>query len=74
MVKKFTDGEILEIKGYFDALDDDSSGSIGADELEIPLISLGIAKDRLEVEEIIKNIDEDCDILFEEFLEILSME
>ena len=46
---KFTDEELSELKHYFKHLDQDSGGSIGIEELETPLISLGIAKTRKDV-------------------------
>ena len=50
------------------------SGSIGIDELEGPLISLGIASSREEVQKIIDSVDEDGSgqIEFNEFLHIIS--
>ena len=49
----FQDKEILKLKNCFSALDDDGSGSIGQDELEEPLIGLGIADSREEVKDIV---------------------
>jgi len=46
----FTDKELKELKLYFTHLDEDLGGSIGIEELETPLISLGIAKSREEVQ------------------------
>jgi Ca2+-binding EF-hand superfamily protein len=40
-------------------LDEDGSGSIGLDELEDPLISLGIAESRDEVNKIVLSVDDD---------------
>ena len=34
---------------YFDSLDDDGSGSIGVDEMEDPLIALGLVENRAQV-------------------------
>ena len=68
---KFSDKEKRELKNFFKQLDLDGGGSIGAEELETPLISLGIAKNRKEVEEIVYENDEDGEIFFEEFLEML---
>jgi len=70
---KFKDDEIDELKSYFNALDDDGGGSIGVDEMEIPLVSLGIAGNREQVEDIILSVDDDGEISFEEFLNILTM-
>lgn len=46
----FSDEEIFKLKECFGSLDDDGSGSIGIDELETPLIGLGFAENREEVE------------------------
>lgn len=56
------------------SLDDDGSGSIGVEELEEPLIGLGIAKSPEEVEEMVMAVDDDGSgmIEFEEFLGIIS--
>jgi len=40
-------------------LDEDGSGSIGLGELEDPLISLGIAESRDEVNKIVLSVDDD---------------
>ncbi len=40
-------------------MDEDGSGSIGLDELEDPLISLGIAESRDEVNKIVLSVDDD---------------
>lgn len=55
-------------------MDDDGSGSIGIDELEEPLIGLGLADTREEVIEMIMNVDDDKSgqIEFEEFLKIVN--
>ena len=42
-VLHFTDDEITKLKDCFNALDDDGSKSISVDELEEPLIGLGLA-------------------------------
>ena len=49
-------------------------GSIGIDELEEPLISLGIAQSVAEVKRIVDSVDEDKSgqIEFNEFLHIIS--
>ncbi len=39
----FKDEEILVLRKYFKSLDSDGSGSIGVEELEDPLIALGLA-------------------------------
>ena len=63
-----------ELKSYFDALDEDGSKEIGASELEDPLIALGLADSREQVEEIIKLVDTggSGEITFNEFLSIIK--
>ena len=55
----FKDDEISKLRKYFTSLDGDGSGSIGLDELEDPLIALGLAQTRDEVEKLIKDVDYD---------------
>ena len=71
---EFTDKEIKKLHDCFMSLDDDASGSIGIDELEEPLIGLGIANTREEVEEMVMAVDDDGSgmIEFEEFLGIIA--
>jgi Ca2+-binding EF-hand superfamily protein len=63
-----------KIRDYFNSLDSKGSGSIGIEELEEPLITLGIAKGKNEVKKIMDEIDEDGsgEIEFGEFLQILK--
>ena len=42
----FEDEELRQLRNYFGSLDDDGSGSIGVDELEDPLIALGLVDNR----------------------------
>jgi len=42
----FEDEARTKLKTYFRSLDDDDSGSIGVDELEEPLIALGLLDSR----------------------------
>lgn len=42
----FEDEELMQLRNYFNSLDDDTSGSIGVDELEDPLIALGLVDNR----------------------------
>ena len=67
----FTDEETRKLRDCFEALDDDGGGSISLDELEWPLIGLGLADTREEVEELILSVDDDGDIEFPEFLNII---
>lgn len=70
----FSDAELKKLKEYFLNLDDDRSGSIGADELTNPLIGLGFADNKEEVEQLVKLVDFDGSgqIEFDEFLLILK--
>ena len=69
-VLHFTDEEINKLKDCFAALDNDGSKSISVDELEEPLIGLGLAQTREEVQLMIDAVDEDGsgEIEFDEFL------
>ena len=60
---------------YFKSLDNDGSESIGVEELEDPLIALGLVQDRQQVMEIIDKVDDDKtgEIEFQEFLKIISL-
>lgn len=55
----FGDEELAKLRKYFKELDTDGSGSIGLEELEQPLISLGLCKTRAEVQIIMDSVDED---------------
>jgi len=80
----FTNQEITQLHKYFQELDEDGSGislsfnlclgSIGVEELEKPLISLGLCNNREEVQKIIEEVDEDGSgqIEFNEFLHIIK--
>lgn len=52
----------------FNDLDEDGSQAIGVDELEDPLIALGLVDTRQQVEEMVAAIDDDMNIEFGEFL------
>ena len=58
------------MKKYFKQLDTDGSGSLSAAEIEETLISLGLARTRQDVEEIICEMDENGngELEFGEFL------
>ncbi len=70
----FKDEELKKLRDYFNSLDDDKSGSIGVDELEDPLIALGLVENRQQVQEIVQLVDEDGSekIEFGEFLSIIK--
>lgn len=42
----FEDAELAKLRECFESLDDDGSNSIGVDELEDPLIALGLVDNR----------------------------
>lgn len=73
-VLAFTDDEIRKLKECFSQLDDDGSGSIGIEELEEPLIGLGLADTKHEVKQMIEAVDDDGSgqIEFEEFIGIIQ--
>ena len=56
----------------FRDLDEDGSQAIGVDELEDPLIALGLVDTREQVEEMVSSIDDDMNIEFEEFLKLVK--
>ena len=60
------------LKTCFRALDEDGGESIGVDELEDPLIALGLVNDRAQVEKMVLEIDDDANIEFEEFLQLVK--
>lgn len=66
--------QIRKLKECFGSLDGDGSGSIGIEELEDPLIGLGFADNRDEVQEMVDAVDEDGSgmIEFPEFLTIIK--
>ena len=70
----FTDDEIRKLKECFNSLDDDGEGTISIDELETPLIGLGFADTREDIEEMVNEVDEDGsgEIEFDEFLLIIK--
>lgn len=64
------------MKQYFKALDKKNNGSIGIEELEELLISVGLAETREEVKRLIDSVDEDHSgkIEFDEFLDLIQSE
>lgn len=55
-------------------MDFDGSGNIGVDEMEFPLIGLGLADNRIQVEIMYKemDLDENGEIDFDEFLQLVK--
>ena len=70
----FDDADLKKLRGYFSELDDDGSGAIGVDELEDPLIALGLVDSRQDVDKIVQEVDDDGTgmIEFGEFLSIIK--
>ena len=70
----FQDDEKAKLRKYFGSLDSDGGGSIGIEELEDPLIALGLVDNRQDVEKIMASVDDDGggEIEFEEFLGIIK--
>jgi hypothetical protein len=65
---------LRELKLCFDDLDEDNSGSIGVNEMKIPLIGLGFADTIQDVKRMVAAVDEDNTgaIEFAEFLKIIK--
>ena len=70
----FSPAQLVKLKRYFDQLDDDGGGSISADELEIPLISMNICRSREEVENVIYSVtgQKNSEIGFPQFLILIK--
>ena len=70
----FKDEELVKLRKCYNSLDEDLSGSIGALELEDPLIALGLVDNRLQVQQLIQLVDDDGSELieFKEFLGLLK--
>ena len=64
----FSDEQMVILKDCFNDLDEDGGGAISVDELEDPLVALGLVENRDQVEQMVKAIDDDCNIEFKEFL------
>jgi hypothetical protein len=70
----FDDDQRILLRKYFNSLDADGGGDIGVDELEEPLIALGLVDTREQVKKIVDTVDTDLTekIEFEEFLSIVK--
>ena len=70
----FTDEEIVKLRECFQSLDEEGEGAISIDQLEQPLIGLGFADTRDEVERMIEMVDEDGSgkIELDEFMLIIK--
>ncbi|EEY55311.1 uncharacterized protein PITG_09245 [Phytophthora infestans T30-4] len=62
------------LRQWFDALDTDKSGKISVEELEDPMLSIGIVNDTREIEQIVNKLDKDSNgqIDFQEFVDFLT--
>ncbi|KAE9326829.1 hypothetical protein PF008_g16542 [Phytophthora fragariae] len=62
------------LRQWFDALDSDGSGKISVEELEDPMLSIGIVSDTREIEQIVSKLDKDANgqIDFQEFVDFLT--
>ncbi|KAG6973631.1 hypothetical protein JG688_00003439 [Phytophthora aleatoria] len=62
------------LRQWFDALDTDGSGKISVEELEDPMLSIGIVNDTREIEQIVNKLDKDSNgqIDFQEFVDFLT--
>ena len=71
---RWTVHEKADLKRWFDLLDVDGSGEVGADELADPLLSTGVAESMQEVRALIATVDKDGsgEIGFDEFLRVMK--
>eukprot|EP00948_MAST-09A_sp_MAST-9A-sp1_P002122 g2122.t1 len=62
------------MKRWFDFLDADGSGEIGIEELEAPLLKVGLARSKEEVEKLVHSVDKshNGEINFEEFVDMMK--
>ena len=76
----FTDNSLLELRKYFESLDETGTGSIGVEQLEDPFIAFGLSENRDEVADLIKrtfllivavDLDGSGTIQFNQFLQIM---
>ena len=68
----FDEKQMEILKACFESLDEDGGKSIGVDELEDPLIALGLVNDRAQVEKMVMEVDNDAQIEFDEFLTLVK--
>ena len=71
---KFTIEQKVNLKLWFDVLDVDGSGEISLEELEDPLLSVGLAETKEDIQKLIDSVDTDGsgEIGFEEFLVVIE--
>lgn len=65
--------QIALMRRWFESLDADGSGEVGVDELEDPLVSVGLARSRGDVQKLIDGVDRDKsgEVTFGEFLHLM---
>lgn len=65
--------QIALMRRWFTSLDADGSGEVGVDELEDPLVSVGLARSRGDVQKLIDGVDRDGsgEVTFGEFLHLM---
>mgnify|MGYP002480181079 CR=1 FL=1 len=70
----FDDETLKTLRECFNSLDEDGSGTIGTDELEEPLVALGLVDSWQQVMKIVEQVDDDKSgyIEFGEFLKIIK--
>lgn len=61
------------MRHWFESLDADGSGEVGLNELEDPLVSVGLARSRDDVQKLIDEVDKDGkgEVTFNEFLSLM---
>ncbi|KAG1712455.1 hypothetical protein DVH05_000203 [Phytophthora capsici] len=71
---QFTGEQKRMLRQWFNALDTDKSGKISVEELEDPMLSIGIVNDTREIQQIVNKLDKDSNgqIDFQEFVEFLT--
>ena len=69
---EFDEKQMEILSECFKDLDEDGSQAIGVEELIDPLIALGLVDTRDQVEEMVAAIDEDAQIEFDEFLQLVK--
>ncbi|KAG9413258.1 hypothetical protein AC1031_016273 [Aphanomyces cochlioides] len=65
--------KMVLMRRWFEFLDTDGSGEIGLNELEDPLVSVGLAKCRMDVRRLIQTVDDsdNGEVNFDEFLTMM---
>jgi hypothetical protein len=66
--------QVRMMRKWFDFLDADGSGEVGLDELEDPLVSVGLARCRKDVTNLIRSVDktQNGEITFNDFMSIME--